>query len=160
MNTCRDHELVMDVLQDLFARLWDKRTELADVEVVNYYLFKSFRRLLLSKVIERRKQPLQALDDETVGFEVLSSLEDSIILHETSTVQIQHLKKAVESLTKRQREAIFLKFYNELTYQNVASIMEMSVDGVYNIVSKAIDTLRKSMKRVYFLLPFVESLIN
>jgi DNA-directed RNA polymerase specialized sigma24 family protein len=42
---------------------------------------------------------------------------------------------------------IFLRFFNELSYQDVAAVMEMSVDSVYNLMNKAIDALRKMMKR-------------
>src|SRR5687768_11939839 len=44
MHTCYDRDMVLDCLQELFGRLWAKRGQLADVEAVNFYLFKSFRR--------------------------------------------------------------------------------------------------------------------
>jgi RNA polymerase sigma factor (sigma-70 family) len=147
MHTCYDRDIVLDSLQDLFGRLWDKRSQVADVEAVNFYLFKSFRRLLLGKLIEKRKQSLRFLNAEEPGFEILSSFEDAIILEEASTQQLHNLKKAIATLTKRQREVIFLRFFNELSYQDVAAIMEMSVDSVYNLMNKAIDGLRKTLKR-------------
>ncbi len=52
------------------------------------------------------------------------------------------------TLTKRQREAIFLKFYNDLSYSDIASIMDLQVDSVYNVISKAIESLRHKLKTV------------
>jgi RNA polymerase sigma factor (sigma-70 family) len=153
MHTCYDRDLVLDSLQELFGRLWDKRSQVADVEAVNFYLFKSFRRLLLNKLAQNRKESLRFLNAEAPGFEMLSSFEDSIILEEASTQQIAYLKKAIATLTKRQREVIFLKFFNELSYQDVAAVMEMNVDSVYNLMTKAIDALRKTLKRAYLYLP-------
>jgi RNA polymerase sigma factor (sigma-70 family) len=147
MHTCYDRDMVLDCLQELFGRLWDKRGQLADVEAVNFYLFKSFRRLLLSKLDENRKQSIRFLNHEEPGFEVLSSFEDAIILEEASTQRINNLRKAIATLTKRQREVIFLRFFNDLSYQDVASVMEMSVDSVYNLMNKAVDALRKVLKR-------------
>lgn len=147
MHTCYDRDIVLDSLQELFGRLWDKRSQVADVEAVNFYLFKSFRRVLLSKLVEKRKQSLRFLNSEEPGFEILSSFEDAIILEETSTQQLHNLKKAIATLTKRQREVIFLRFFNELSYQDVAAVMEMTVDSVYNVMNKAIDALRKTLKR-------------
>jgi RNA polymerase sigma factor (sigma-70 family) len=157
MHTCHDRELVLDCLQELFGRLWDKRNHVADVEAVNFYLFKSFRRVLLNKLVQNRKRSLLSFDSKSTGFEFHSSLEDAIILEEASVQQIAQLKKAVETLTKRQREAIFLKFFNELSYQDVAAVMEMNVDSVYNLMTKAIDSLRKTLKRAYLFLPFLLS---
>jgi RNA polymerase sigma factor (sigma-70 family) len=152
MHSCYDRDLVMDCLQELFARLWDKRLHLADVEAVSAYLFKSFRRLLLTKLTEKRKQSLHTLNASDEGFQLLTSVEDAIILEEASAAQVEHLRKAIESLTKRQREVIFLKFYNELSYQQVATVMEMETDSVYNLVSKAVDALRKTLKPAYMLI--------
>jgi RNA polymerase sigma factor (sigma-70 family) len=157
MHTCYDRDLVLDSLQELFGRLWDKRSQVADVEAVNFYLFKSFRRLLLNKLAQNRKDSLRFLNVEAPGFEMLSSFEDSIILEEASTQQLEHLKKAIASLTKRQREVIFLKFFNELSYQDVAAVMEMNVDSVYNLMTKAIDALRKTLKRAYLYMPVLLS---
>lgn len=157
MHTCYDRNLVLDSLQELFGRLWDKRAQVADVEAVNFYLFRSFRRLLLSKLAKNRKESLRFLNAEAPGFEMLTSFEDSIILEEASTQQIAHLKKAIATLTKRQREVIFLRFFNDLSYQDVAVVMEMNVDSVYNLMTKAIDALRKVLKRAYLYFPLLFS---
>jgi RNA polymerase sigma factor (sigma-70 family) len=147
MHTCRDRDLVLDCLQELFGRLWDKRNHLGEVEVVNFYLFKSFRRLLLNKLVQNRKRSLLSLNSDSPGFEFHSSLEDAIILEEATAHQVGQLKKAIATLTKRQREAIFLRFFNDLSYQDVAAVMEMNVASVYNLMTKAIDSLRKALKR-------------
>jgi RNA polymerase sigma factor (sigma-70 family) len=146
MHTCYDREIVLDCLQELFGRLWDKRNHLAEVELVHSYLYKSFRRLLLNKLNQNRRRALMFLKPEVRGFEILSSFEDAIILEETSIQQLELLRKAIGQLSKRQREVIFLKFYNELNYSEVAVVMEMGVDAVYNLMSKAIDSLRTVMK--------------
>src|SRR5688572_27286994 len=101
MHTCYDRDLVMDCLQELFGRLWDKRGQVADVEAVNFYLFKSFRRLLMNRLVEKRKQSLRFLHSDDTGFEILSSFEDAIILEEATSQQIENLKKAIAVLTKR-----------------------------------------------------------
>jgi RNA polymerase sigma factor (sigma-70 family) len=153
MHTCRDRELVMDCLQELFARLWDKRAQLADVEAVNYYLIKSYRRLLLGKLAQRRKYFFVRISKDEKGFDFNPSIEEVLILEEATSSQIEELRKAVATLTKRQREAIFLKFYNDLSYSEVASVMEMNIDSVYNLISKAIDSLRKNLKTSVFCIP-------
>ncbi|MEQ9375345.1 MAG: sigma-70 family RNA polymerase sigma factor [Imperialibacter sp.] len=146
MHTCRDKELVKDCLQELFTRLWSKRETLGVAGSVNYYLFKSFRRLLISRLIANRKFALPFHDNPDSMFEFIPSIEDTMIAGEAKKQQLEQLKVSFNALTKRQREAIFLKFFNELSYHEVSSIMEVHVDSVYNLISKALTVLKKKLK--------------
>lgn len=146
MHTCRNKDLVLDCLQELFARLWDRRDRVSDVNCVNYYLFKSFRRLLMNRLTVGRKFLISLSDRETRGFDFVPSKEDSMIEEEWEAERNSKVRKSLHALTKRQREAIFLKFFNQLSYHEVAAIMDLHVDSVYNLISKAIDILRKKLK--------------
>lgn len=146
MHSCKDCDLVKDCLQELFARLWSKRETLGVAGSVNYYLFKSFRRLLIGKLIANRKFSLPFRGEPTSVFEFIPPTEDSIIDDEAKSHQLAMLKNSINALTKRQREAIFLKFFNDLSYHEISSIMELRVDSVYNLISKSIDVLRVKLK--------------
>ncbi len=146
MHSCHDHDLVMDCLQELFVSIWDKRKNLTTVHSVSSYLFKSFRRLLMKK-LSWRKRFLQTFEaNQEKYFEVTLSVEALIEKGEDQEEQSEKLRRCLVELTKRQREAIFLRFYNDLSYSDIASIMELQVDSVYNIISKAIDSLRHKLK--------------
>jgi RNA polymerase sigma factor (sigma-70 family) len=146
MHSCKDRDLVKDCLQELFIRLWAKRETLGVAGSVNYYLFKSFRRLLIGRLIANRKFSLPFQGKPSSIFEFIPPVEDAIIEDESKFQQLEMLKASLNALTKRQREAIFLKFYNELSYHEVSSIMELRVDSVYNLISKALDVLRVKLK--------------
>jgi RNA polymerase sigma factor (sigma-70 family) len=150
MHTCMDKELVKDCLQELFARLWDKRETLGVAGSVNYYLFKSYRRLLINRIVSKRKFSIPFQGQPESVFEFVPSIEEYMVEQETKAYQYERLRSSIQSLTKRQREAIFLKFFNELSYHEVASIMEMRVDSVYNLISKTIDILRSKLKEITF----------
>ncbi len=144
MHTCHNHDMVMDCLQDLFFKLWNKREAIASVHSVKSYLFKSFRRLLIHQITENRKHSV-SLDEQKV-FEFTPSIESVLIEDEILAEQTIRLKNCVQSLTKGQREVIYLKFYNELSYQEIAEITELQIDSVYNLVSKTIELLRKKLQ--------------
>jgi RNA polymerase sigma factor (sigma-70 family) len=150
MHACKDKELVLDCIQELFARLWDKRDTVAVADSVSAYLFQSFRRLLMNRLIRKRKLSLSPLQDD--AFEFAPSSEEDMVEKEIINERSRLLNASLETLTKRQREAIFLKFYNELSYQEVANVMDLHVDSVYNLISKAIEGLRKNIKTVTFIL--------
>ena len=146
MHTCRNKDLVLDCMQELFTVLWDRREKVSDVTCVNYYLFKSFRRLLMNRLTLGKKFLISLRDRDSQGFDFAPSTEDSIIEEEWITERNRKVRNGLNSLTKRQREAIFLKFFNQLSYHEVAAIMDLHVDSVYNLISKATDILRKKLK--------------
>lgn len=146
MHTCRNKDLVLDCLQELFTVLWDRREKVSDVTCVNYYLFKSFRRLLMNRLTIGKKFLISLGDRDSHAFEFAPSTEDSIIEEEWTTERNKKIRNSLNGLTKRQREAIFLKFFNQLSYHEVAAIMDLHVDSVYNLISKSIDILRKKLK--------------
>lgn len=146
MHYCHDRDIVMDSLQELFAAIWTKRKNLAVVHSVSAYLFKSFRRLLMKKLTWRKRFMLSLETKHELCFEIVLPAQQLIEDDETMMLQRENIKRCIKGLTKRQREAIFLKFYNNLDYSDIASVMDLQVDSVYNIISKAIDSLRQQLK--------------
>jgi len=146
MHSCHDHDLVMDCLQELFVSIWDKRNNLTTVHSVSSYLFKSFRRLLVKKLSWQKKFMQTFEANQEKYFEVILPVEALIEIGEDQEERSEKIRRCLVALTKRQREAIFLRFYNDLSYSDIASIMELQVDSVYNIISKAIDSLRQRLK--------------
>jgi RNA polymerase sigma factor (sigma-70 family) len=146
MHSCRDKDLVLDCLQELFTLLWDRREKLSEVTCVNYYLFKSFRRLLMNRLSVGRKFLISLNDRDSYAFHFAPSQEDTLIEEEWEIERNKKVRNSLHSLTKRQREAVFLKFFNQLSYHEVAAIMDLHVDSVYNLISKSIDVLRKNLK--------------
>jgi RNA polymerase sigma factor (sigma-70 family) len=149
MHFCQDNERVKDCLQDLFQDLWSSRDHLAEhIQNIRYYLISSLRRRLLRALRnERRRQELQDFE-----FELTPPRENTLIQQETLAEQQRQLQQALMTLSRRQREAIYLRFYQGLSYQEVADIMEMQVDSVYNTISKAIGILRKTISLPIILL--------
>jgi len=159
VHSSHDHNLVMDCLQELFVSIWDKRSNLSTVHSVSSYLFKSFRRLLMKKLTWRKRFLFSIESRNEKYFEIIPPIEYVIEGNELQSEQSEKLRRGVVGLTKRQREAIFLKFYNDLSYSDIASIMDLQVDSVYNIISKAVDVLRQYLKTgillLFGLLPFI-----
>lgn len=152
MHTCHDRDLVMDCLQELFVTIWDKRKDLTTVHSVSSYLFKSFRRLIMKK-LSWRKRFLNIIEaNQEKYFEFALPMESIIESSEQQIESSEKLRRSIATLSKRQREAIFLKFYDGLSYSDIASIMELQIDSVYNIISKAIDALRSQLTSLIILI--------
>ena len=64
-------------------------------------------------------------DDEEIMFDITYSIEHDIINAEIANLKLQSLHKSLKELTPRQKEAIYLRFTEELEYEEIAEIMGM-----------------------------------
>ncbi len=134
-----DRESVKDAVQDLFIELWRTRENLSDTDSIKFYLFKALR-LKLCKV--KRKSARQFIAQTQPEEWVSPPHEFFVIAEQTLSEQRDRLMKMLESLTPRQREAIFLRYFEEMNYERIAEIMEMNKQSVYNLIHAGICQLR------------------
>lgn len=137
---CRNEGRTEDCLQELFTWLWYKRAELKNIEKPESYLFVSFRRSLLKASAEAHlfmREP-----GEADMFFLEPAADESMIDGEAAALKQQYLRKAFDTLTPRQREAVFLRFYEAMPYEEVAAILGLSTKGTYKLVARALGVLR------------------
>ena len=137
-----DREFVKDCIQDLYFELWARRQTLGDTDFVKFYLLKSLRR----KIHRESKKRHWILEDGDLDFDTESfvnhSIEQQIIEIESSEEQIRLLNHQVKLLSKRQQEAIYLKFYENLDNESIAQVMSISKAAVANILYRSIRELK------------------
>lgn len=145
MHFFPDSDLVKDCIQELFTRIWLKKDSLSDVIQVKFYLFKSFRNLFFAKIsADKHAIHRDFWDDDCGGID--DSKESDWIQEEEALENSKLMQVAIEELTRRQREAVILRFYNNLGNKQVAEVMGISVEAVHNLVSKAIHLLRIKLR--------------
>ncbi len=146
---CDDEELLKDNIQDLFIELWNSRENLADVDCVKFYLFKALRyKLIRSEKVRQSQYIFSKNFSESANtyntFE--QSVESEMIEKELLDSQISSLQKAIKSLTKRQQEAIQLRFYQGFTNDQIAELMGMNYQSVSNLMYTALCRIKKNLK--------------
>jgi RNA polymerase sigma factor (sigma-70 family) len=155
LNLITDEELICDCIQELFIDLWVKRQNLSQVKSIKYYLLVSFRRLLIAKLAHSRKSSFSF--NEAVLYknqDLICSTEMELIQEQLHSEQYHKLSATVEHLPKRQREALYLRYYEKLSYEEVMQLMSLSYKSVRNLVSLAIQTLRKELNKHDFIYSF------
>jgi RNA polymerase sigma factor (sigma-70 family) len=153
-----DSDLIEDCIQDLFVELWHKKETLGDTDSPKYYLLKSLRNRLFRRFSQYQKFTSDGLEE--YDFEVELSYELSLIDEQAAVQQRDQLQQALRQLTKRQREIIFLKFYENLSYEEIATVMSLEVKSAYNLVSKAVEAIKRYLLRSFLLFFFSLGLID
>jgi RNA polymerase sigma factor (sigma-70 family) len=147
-----DEAWVEDCIQDMFLELWKNRKHLSKVEKVNFYLLKSLRRKILKKVNHHTDRLSE--DDENYPFLITYSIEDSLVAHDVAQELGEKLTYALSLLTPRQKEAIYLKFYNDLSYEEIGGVMNISYQSLRTLVYQAIKLMKQQiiLGEIFFLL--------
>ena len=136
-----DSDLIRDTIQELFLDLWERRSFLSETAFVKSYLLKALRhKLIKESARHKRYHEFSApfLDAEPSD----SPIEDSIIHDELTQLQNKHLKRVISSLSKRQQEIIYLRFYQNLDNEQIAQVMNLGKQSVANLLSRTLKDIK------------------
>lgn len=151
----QNRELTEDCLQDLFLTILETRERLGRTDSIKFYLMRALRREIVRKLTheQRFNHDLDTLDF-TIEFYYEPTWLDRQISSEQSTLLLHELN----NLPARQKEALFLKYFDNLSYEEIAGVMGIEQTSVYKIVYKAIASLQKRMpaNAVFLLLALIQ----
>ena len=164
MMTVKNSADTEDILQLTFIKAWQNITKLNDPRAFNTWL----QRIALneSKSMLRKKRPDLSVDDEGENGEILQFESDLLLPQEYAERDdlSARLRKIIEELSVVQRDTILLFYYNEMSVEEIAQIMDCSEGTVKSrlfLARKAIKTEieeqeRKSGEKFYgaVLMPF------
>lgn len=137
-----DSQSVEDCIHDLFVFIWMNRKRLGNTDNIRGYLALSLRRDIL-----RFSNKSRLVDEvrEDSSFSAISNIEDWIMQGELEEEQSTKLKSAYESLTNRQREIIYMRYHQNMDYEQIAEALGVKYQSLRNLLSAAIKGLRTSM---------------
>lgn len=141
----RDHEFAKDCLQELFFELWKNRLSLGSTRYVKSYLFKSVRNKVFRELQRNRWHFQHAQVDDEYCFDVEFSIEHYLIREQTLRETANTLSKVLNELPKRQKEIIYLRYYQDLEIEEIVEIMEINPQSVYNLIHRALENLRQPL---------------
>lgn len=140
LRQCGETEPAHECVQQLFCQLWVGRKNLSEVTYVKAYLFKSLRAALQKeKKYHQRFLPIELNIIQPITF----SQEEILVDDETHHLRKKKLADCLNMLPKRQREVIYLKYYEGLSYPQIAEVLGMNYQSVANSVFRAIQRLRE-----------------
>lgn len=152
----KDTELIKDCIQDLFLELWYRRSRLADTSYVTVYLICALRNNLLRKLkVNTRLDDSADLASSCEAFTDNLTVETMLISSESMSQKEREIRNAINRLPRRQQEVIFLKFYEGLSNDEIAKVMEIERQTVSNFIYRAIGQLKNDLPSFSNVIPQV-----
>jgi RNA polymerase sigma factor (sigma-70 family) len=140
LKLTNSRELAEDAVQDTFVAIWHHRNQMGKVRSFQYYLIRSVRHRCLRLIkVKKRFSELDGTSALDINIE-----PEELRLTDYSLEVKRKVADAMQSLSSRQREIVYLKFYENLEYQEIADLLTLNYQSVVNHVHRAIVKLRKA----------------
>jgi RNA polymerase sigma factor (sigma-70 family) len=140
LNT--ESEIVKDCIQDVFVDIWNYRHTLNEARVVKAYLLSSVRKRIV-RLHERNHIFSNAISIDSIDFLYEYSIEDRLIADETMAKSVKKINQLINSLPARQSEALYLRYHQGLTVDQVSEVLNINYQSTKNLLHRAILQLRK-----------------
>ena len=146
-----DRTKSQDVAQEVFLRVWQGVRDYSPKAKFTTWLYRIAANLCLNELkASRRKKWLQFFqvdtDEQKAGENDLSdsspSPEDLLLSRERG----REIANALQSLPENQRMALILKRYDDLSYEEIARILNCSVAAVESLLVRAKKNLQEKLK--------------
>jgi RNA polymerase sigma factor (sigma-70 family) len=141
-----DVKIVEDSIQEVFISIIKYRKKIGSVRNIQGYLIASFRRQLFL-ILNSKKNTISIDQMPENTFEYFKSpeventdKEDVEFLHAT-------INECISNLTNKQKEIMFLRFEREIPYEEIAGILNISVDSCYKSIYRTIKTIRTAVEK-------------
>lgn len=141
-----DRSLVKDCIQELFVSLIQSRSKLSPTDNVKGYLFVSLKRMIFRESLRSSKLE-EIMKTGDYRFETgLEDLNREEFENDQYSKKLLIVRSAVESLTSRQKEALYLRFYFGLSHKEIAEVLELEEQSSRSLISRAVNKVRSIIK--------------
>ena len=138
----KDTDRAADLAQDAFARLWNARERIISPGAVRAYLLRSVHNLFVS---ERRRWKVRMR--WLVATPVETERSPRTPLQDVEAAELHEaMREAIDGLAPRRRQAFTLFHVENLSYREIAELMEIRPQSVANLLQAAMRDLRCALR--------------
>lgn len=138
-----------DIAQQVFVRLWKSAPRYTPTAKFTTYLFTIARNLVFNETRKRQRRKTHSLEEQEDDWhqqisEPEESRPDAQLLQGELKAAVD---EAIAALPEKQRLAVVLRRYEQMPYEEIAEVLELSVSAVKSQLFRARTTLRESLER-------------
>ena len=133
-----ERETLKDAIQDVFCKLYFNRKSFEEAGNLKFYLIRSLK----NRILDIQKSRVDTVDIANFDFCITPTVLDHLIADEERIAIERQIQSYLNILTDRQREAVYLRFIEEMEYEHIAEILDMTAPAVRKLVHRAIARIR------------------
>jgi RNA polymerase sigma-70 factor (ECF subfamily) len=145
MKLSKDQTATEDAIHDLFVDLWRYHQNLSPTGSIAFYLFRALRRKIHKNAVAERQVkefegPVAAVQEEE------PTPEERWIEAERTAAFTRRVGQGLARLPERQRASTLLRFYQKMSYPEIARTLGINEQSARNLIRRSLDNLRGSLK--------------
>ena len=145
LSCCRrDRAEAEEVLQDVYLKILEGKARFSGESSLKTWLFAVIRKTAATEYRRRLLRSLRWTSDSDETVERIPISESQAANFEKSEIQ-GHFQKALKNLPSRQREALHLVFYEDLSLREAADVMGVSIGSARQHYERGKKRLRESL---------------
>jgi RNA polymerase sigma-70 factor, ECF subfamily len=151
-RSLRDETEAEDLAQNVFLQVYKSRSRYKQTAKFSTWLFTIARNLCLNELRRRYRHPAESLEETHAENEdqPQRQFEDKKVFLPTENVLHGELAKKIEEalaeLPENQRTAILLCRQEELSYEEIAGVLDCSLSATKSLIHRGRETLKEKLK--------------
>jgi RNA polymerase sigma-70 factor (ECF subfamily) len=151
-RTLRDLTEAEDLAQNVFIQVWKAAPRYEPTAKFSTWLFTIARNLCLNEIRRRTRHPAESLDQtrDDADDQPLYQVEDKRVATATEQLLrgelVEKVDAALAALPENQRTALLLCRQEELSYEEIAAVLDCSLSATKSLIHRARETLKLKLK--------------
>ena len=137
-----DKELIKDSIQEVFTGLYKKREQLVIPDNIKVYLLVSMKNSLVNALY--REDRYTSFDSESVSFTLGLTVEEQYVDNEHLSNQQKKIQEILTILTPRQKEIIYYRYIQELSFNEICILLDMNYQSAQNLIQRSLKNLKSA----------------
>ncbi|MDL2245102.1 sigma-70 family RNA polymerase sigma factor [Parabacteroides sp. OttesenSCG-928-J18] len=152
MKLCVDEELVKDCMQELYVKIFQTAESLPALENPLFYLFKGLKNRLFNAI--EQKERITYYSPQEIQFQADFYYEAEGENDSIDDEMREKFEKLYQCLSDRQKEAIYLRFQMDMTYEEISQLLGINYQSARNLVYRTLEKIRTEFASLYIYLFF------
>lgn len=139
-----DEEVCKDAIQDVFYKIYTSRNQLTHIRNIEFYLLHCMKNRLFD--IHNVETKINYINYNDIILESENSVVERIIEKETALQWKDEIKRSLRVLPAKQRKIIYYHYQLNLSFNEIAALLEMKPEAVKKSTYRALQKMRENQQ--------------